>query len=343
MNQIDASQIEPGQEVEVAVMRPQDAPGVTALFRAVYGEDYPVKTYYQPEALAEANRKGDIISTLAITPRGDVVGHNGMFRIAPCPKVYESGAGLVLPAYRNTARLFFRMADLGTRATLDFGGEGAFGEQVCNHVFTQKVATALGHVVMGLAVDLMPLDPYKKEKSSLGRVSSLLGFQTLKPHPHAVHLPPVYADFMRFLYEGFDDARSLETASEQPVREALSEMSGETIPFAGVTRITVRRIGEDFPAALGGWEDQAHAAGVVVYQVWLKLTDPCLGWAVDRLREKGYFLGGVLPRWFDEDGLLMQRLVHPPDWEAQQILHERSQAITKFIREDWERVTGNAG
>ena len=99
---------------------------------------------------------------------------------------------------------------------------------------------------------------------------------------------------------------------------------------------------EDFLSALAECEAQADALGVVVYQVWLPMSQPCLGWAVDGLRERGYFLGGLLPRWFDEDGILMQRLVHPPDWEAQQILLERSQAIAKFIREDWDRVTGGA-
>ena len=340
--QIDPALIEPGQEVEIALMRPQDAPGVAALFRAVYGEDYPVKTYYQPDGLRAANQSGDIISVVARTPKGDIVGHNATYRIAPCPKVYESGAGLVLPAYRNTAKLFQRMVAAGIQAAPDFGGEGIYGEHVCNHVYTQKVAAAMGNIIMGLAVDLMPTDAYKQEKSSQGRVSSVFGYQTQKPFAHTVHLPPVYADFMSYLYEGLAEPRRMEIADGKPAPGVLSDISGETYQFAGVTRITVRRIGEDFLPALGRWEAEATALGVVVYQVWLPMSQPCLGWAVDGLRERGYFMGGLLPRWFDEDGLLMQRLVHPPDWEAQQILLERSQSIARFIREDWERVAGGA-
>jgi len=52
-------------------------------------------------------------------------------------------------------------------------------------------------------------------------------------------------------------------------------------------------------------ENQALGQKVVVIQAWLKLSCPWSGSAVDILRNKGYFLGGVLPRWFDEDGLLM--------------------------------------
>jgi hypothetical protein len=48
----------------------------------------------------------------------------------------------------------------------------------------------------------------------------------------------------------------------------------------------------------------------MVIQVWLKFSSPWNGKVVDILRRKGYFLGGSLPRWFDEDGLLMQKVNH---------------------------------
>jgi len=338
MSKIDTSLIEPGQEVEVDLMRPEDAPGVAALFRAVYGEEYPVKTYYQPEALCQANRQGEIISAVTRTPKGDIVGHNAMYRIAPCPKVYEGGAGLVLPAYRNTAKLFGRMVAVGIQAVPDFGGEGIYGEHVCNHVYTQKVAAALGNITMGLEVDLMPAEAYDKESSAQGRVSSLFGYQTLKPHPHTVYLPSVYEETLRFIYEGLKETRRMEIASQAPPQLEASRISAEIYDYAQVARITIWEIGEDLAAALDQREAEAAARGVIVFQLWLPLGNPSLGWAVELLRGRGYFLGGVLPRWFDEDGLLMQRLLNPPDWESLQIFHERSKIITRMVKDDWQRV-----
>lgn len=74
-----------------------------------------------------------------------------------------------------------------------------------------------------------------------------------------------------------------------------------------------------------------------VSQVWLPLASTSVGWAVERLRSRGYFLGGILPRWFDTDGLLMQRLYHTPDWDTIQILLDRSREIVRMVREDWQR------
>ena len=59
---------------------------------------------------------------------------------------------------------------------------------------------------------------------------------------------------------------------------------------------------------------------------------------VDCLRRRGYFLGGLLPRWFDSDGLLMQKTAARPGWEDMQIYFERAQKIAALARADWEAI-----
>jgi hypothetical protein len=46
----------------------------------------------------------------------------------------------------------------------------------------------------------------------------------------------------------------------------------------------------------------------------------------------------VLPRWFDTDGLLMQKIGARPGWEEMQIYYERAQKIVAFARKDWEET-----
>lgn len=54
----------------VDLFRPEDAQGVVRPFQAVYGDDHPVKMYYDREKLAEANRTGDCRSVVARTADG---------------------------------------------------------------------------------------------------------------------------------------------------------------------------------------------------------------------------------------------------------------------------------
>jgi hypothetical protein len=68
------------------------------------------------------------------------------------------------------------------------------------------------------------------------------------------------------------------------------------------------------------------------------LTDPAVGWAVNRLRNRGYFFGGLLPRWFDDDGMLMQKTVHPPHWDTMQIVYDEGRMVVDMARRDWEEI-----
>lgn len=93
--------IEAGQPWEVYRFEPRDAEGVVRLFHSIYGAGYPVRTYVEPQLLIEENAAHRIISSVAKTPDGDIVGHNALFNSAPHSGTYESGAGLVHAAYRG--------------------------------------------------------------------------------------------------------------------------------------------------------------------------------------------------------------------------------------------------
>jgi len=102
-----------------------------------------------------------------------------------------------------------------------------------------------------------------------------------------------------------------------------------------VVRIAVHEAGNDFADRISHLENQALARNIVVFQVWLNLTEPCAGDAVDILRDRGYFFGGALPRWFDGDGLLMQKLLCPPDFDNIVLYSEEAKQLLKFIQTDW--------
>ena len=108
-----------------------------------------------------------------------------------------------------------------------------------------------------------------------------------------------------------------------------------------MARLAVKQAGRDFDPTLSGLERDLAAQGVTVIQVWLNLAWPWVGKVVDRLRARGYFLGGLLPRWFDSDGLLMQKIGARPGWEEMQIYFERAQKIAALARADWEETKEN--
>ncbi len=329
--------IEPGQKWQIDLFRPKDAEGIAHLFRSVYGAGYPIRAYVEPDLLRAENAAARIISSVARTVNGDIVGHNALFQSAPYKKIYEAGAGLVHADYRGGHGIFTELVahniEVGRK---HFGVELVYGETVCNHVFSQKLAHNLGYATQAIEVDLMPAAAYSQEKSAQGRVSTMLNFKTLKARPHTVYLPPLYEQQLRFIYETLDDKRNLILADQALPVDVKTQFETEVFTFAGVARIAVIESGSDLVETLKNEELCLQKEGIEIFQVWLKLATPDVGATTEILKQSGYFLGGILPRWFDSDGMLMQKIKGKPNWEGMQIHFDDDRKIVDLVRADWQ-------
>ena len=67
----------------------------------------------------------------------------------------------------------------------------------------------------------------------------------------------------------------------------------------------------------------------------LDLASPGCGPAADLLRDHGFWLGGLLPRWFDGDGLLMQKSLDRPNFAAVETYSEEAQSLLQLIEDDF--------
>lgn len=333
-----ADPIEPQQTWEMDLFRPEDAPGVARLFRLVYGDGYPVKTFTDPERLIKENAAQQTISNVARTPTGDIVGHSALYQSAPYPGLYESGATLTAPNYRGGV-LGVRLIEYSIKKVAPLCGIATiFGEPVCNHIAMQKISAMMKFVPCALEVDLMPAEAYTHEKSASGRVATLMYFDIITPRAQTIQVPPAYEEMVRFIYDGIrHECQFVPSSGELPAGQE-TRVETQIFDFAKVARFTVQDAGADFTAVFDQEEHAARQQGALVHQVWLKLSWPWVGRAVDLLRGRGYFSGGVLPRWLDVDGLLMQKIFGPPHWEGIQVFGERAGRIMEMVRADWSET-----
>ncbi len=340
MTQTTLKEIKLTDELTIDVFKPEYAKGITECFRAIYGDDYPNKVYYDPEALTEENIANRIISTVVKTRENKIVGHCSLFSSNPCNyKIYESGSGLVLPEYRNTAKLFTRMVGLNIEMGKELGIEGVYGEPVCNHPYSQKMCHNLKTIITGLEVDLMPAKTYTKDKNVSGRVSTFWGLTTIVPKKfHKVYIPQIYKDYFDNIYKRLEDKRDVSFSFQPLPQKIKSKINTEIFDFADVARMAVYEIGQDFEEAYIKEESKALKKGVVSLQVWLNLGVPWVNNAVNILRGRQYFTGGLLQRWFDTDGILMQKIIGQPCWNDIQIAFEEDKFIFEYVKRDWEMV-----
>ncbi|MHC1743787.1 MAG: GNAT family N-acetyltransferase [Syntrophobacteraceae bacterium] len=327
-----------GERVVIGLFRSEDGPGIARLFQTVYGEGYPVRRFYDPSGLADAHESGESYSLTARKPDGEIIGHMALFRSSPFPNLYEAGAGLVLPEYRKAGINKLLLTHLYERVAPGLGVDEVWGEAVCNHIIMQRTVAHYKHIETGLEVDLMPAETYEQEKSASGRVASVVCFRAYQSRPHTVYLPLVYEAELRFLYGALDDRRVFESSREPLPTTVQTRVTTQTFEFARVSRIGVTALGDDFTSVFETVERELLARPTRVIQVWLNLACPWAGPAVTALRARGYFLGGVLPRWFDDDGILLQKIIGTPDWDGINLYSDRARDILKLVKTDWERV-----
>jgi hypothetical protein len=188
-----------------------------------------------------------------------------------------------------------------------------------------------------MEADLMPAEAYETDGTVTGRVATLLSFKIFRQRHQQVFPPRAYSKELPFFYEDLGRDRCFVVSETEQPADSASDITHQVFDFAQVARIAVRSVGRDFSEKLISLEKELTEIGVIVFQVWLNLADPGNGGAVNILRKRGYFLGGVLPCWFETDGLLMQKVRKRPDWEGILTASDRSAAIVKKVKADWER------
>ena len=328
--------VAPEQTFVIDRFRAEDAPGIASLYLAVYGPAYPFDTYYIPEKLIEANRCGDIHSIVARTPKGDIVAHGAMYKSAPhYNKLLEIGQYLVLKEYRTSFAAFRINEYVADKLLRQVCPDGIFGEAVCNHIITQKSTRLAGLSETALEVGLMPQEVYIKENEAADRISCVMFFRSWKDRPREIFIPDAYREQIAFILADLGTDVTLRPEGKTaPRRETATVMDTVFIEFAGVGRVNLAAVGTDFPACLSAFEADMDSRNAAVRQFFVNLSDPAGTAAVQMLKAQGYFFGGLLPRWFDTDGILMQKLLKLPDFNAIRLHSPKAGTIREMVAAD---------
>ena len=331
-------------EWTVDFFKPEDANGVVELFRSVYGNDYHVKSIYDPDQLIAEQLSGKTYRAVVRTTAGEIIGHTAFCATSSLnPPLYEAVQLLVRHEWRgtNVATELNRFAI--PQIPVKYGLKQVWGEAVCNHASSQRAYTENQYAETGCEIDLLPGTGMARsmKAADTGRVAVIVVFRPYEDRPQKIYLPPVYWKQLEYLYADFDHGHHFlpgdgPLSAEQPTQGKL-----ELYSQVAVARMNFTVIGSDFADLLTKFDHQASEHGILVSQVFLPLTVAATGEAVDILRRCGYFLGGVMPRWFGDDGLLMQKVLGSPNFEGIRLYTDRAKNILELVTADWRRAVGH--
>lgn len=327
--------IEPGQEFVVDDFRPEDSQGVARLYYEVYGDSFPVDYVYDPKEIARLNAGIDLHQVVSRTQSGDVVGLYALFRNPPGRHIMEAGSWIVHPAYRNTTMAMRMARKIHLHPPERLGLNAIFGQSVCNHLLTQRMSKLFGALECALEIEAMPPKPDSLGGLAEGRVSLLDGELVFHGQFHEVYLPEQYAEALRAMYASIGLEREFALDST-PEPESKTVFSMLAIGEAGPVKMTVEEPGRDFARCLAAMESEHPERHV--YQILLPLARRGCCLAVQEARKAGFFLGGILPLWFDRDGLLLQKVAGEPDISRIRLLTLESRNLLEIVMADRESL-----
>jgi hypothetical protein len=276
------------------------------VFRTAYGDSFPVAYVYQEDALLEEITRGRLAAALALDGDNRAAGYVSMFKNAPNQNLWEAGNLVVVPDYKQTdvSSLLFAAYFNGVLSAGQTS-DGLMGEAVCCHYFTQVGNVKAGAADVALELDQLDGPSFIGNHTGSARVSCVLAFLENSAPNSPIYLPAIYAPILAKLL--------------QPLRPRVLLQDAQPLPTTGTTRFDeryyqsvqtrkffVHSIGADWSCFAADVVAEAKRGGVVSLQITLNMACPQLDTAVQVLKSHGFFFGGLAPRWFGPDGLLMQ-------------------------------------
>jgi hypothetical protein len=75
-------------------------------------------------------------------------------------------------------------------------------------------------------------------------------FGTIVPKSQVVYFPGVYEEYSRYVYDGFDDSRTMISSTHGIPPGEVTQMATQVFDFAQLARVTVHHVGADFEKVL---------------------------------------------------------------------------------------------
>ncbi len=326
-------------DYSLRLMRPDESASLARCAYRVYGYTYSTDNFYFPERVRELIQSGLMISVIAVTPEGEIIGHVSVVKDSPEALVGEIGQAIVDPRYRGHG-LLDQMMDLINEAIKADGILGTFAEGVTVHPYSQKSALSHGYVETGLLLGFTPATMYFKaiqgDDNRKRRPAVFFYKRVNEEAVRDVYLPSHHAGILRRIYEHSGLKRNYGTRTIPELPE-LSQVNVKVQTEASRAYLQVMEYGQDLEDLVRFRLRELCTQRIDCIFLDLPLTQPATQRYCASMEMLGFFFGGILPELNDRDVLRLQ-YVNNAELELQDV-----QLASNFSKELFQYVLPASG
>jgi anti-sigma regulatory factor (Ser/Thr protein kinase)/GNAT superfamily N-acetyltransferase len=326
---------------EIRQMQPEEALEVCRCIYDCYGYSYANENVYFPERLAAMNQESKLLSSVALTPEGEIGGHFAIIFHEKLPA--ELGIAVTKKKFRGQG--FAReMAVFLEEYAIAAGHKGMQVKKVTAHPYTQKFCIKLGYQDCGLLLGHSPKSlSFKGIADTLKqRNSDVLGFKYfVDPDPRKLYTPDQHREMIIRLYKniGVDAETISSNITEAKKEHGVVEVKVHTL--RSLAELLIFEIGNDTIPVLRHEMRKLFIDDIQVFELYLSLNDPMTPLIVPELEQMGYIFTSILPETNMGDALIMQYFngVYV-DYDQVVLVSELAQELLAYIKNNDPRAKG---
>jgi anti-sigma regulatory factor (Ser/Thr protein kinase)/RimJ/RimL family protein N-acetyltransferase len=318
------------------LMQPEDTLEIARCAYKAYRYTYINPQIYYPERIAELNGNGELISVVAVTENGDIMGHTALEVSPQQPGLVEMGVAFVKPEYRGQGcvkKMGLFLVDLARQR----GFGCVFVQSIVAHTISQKAAGGLGFRDCALRAGYMTDMDFRRISGKGGQRLSLVvackPLQSMSERP--LYVPERHHEMVRRVYESWGIAPELGQATRADTALDAGPGQIETVVHSAFSAgdIKVHRFGTDTVAEIGRLLRYLCLRRLDAISLSLPLIHPATCPVSEASEAMGFFFCGVLVDPHQGDRLLLQYLNNVTiDYDRLQIFSETGQALRDYIR-----------
>ena len=283
--------------LEVRMMRSEESFELSRCVYRSYGYSYDWDYIYYPDRIRELQESGLMCSCVAVTAEGEFVGHLALTLENPNSPVAEAGQAVVDPRFRGH-QLFERMKTFLSERAKEWEMYGLYSEATAVHPYSQKGNLHLGANETGYLLGYIPSSvSYKKigEEKEGRRGSVALFYMRVNPEPERDVYPPVaYREVAQQVIEHNGLRRTIKNASALKMSSS-SQVSVKVRQDHNLAFLRVEEPGADLGELVRLRLRELCLHHLDCIYVDLPLSHPATVQAGARLRNLGFFFGGIIP------------------------------------------------
>lgn len=294
---------------QIRRMLPHEAVEVSKCAYMSYGYTYSNEHVYYPERLRQLNEEGKMVSLVAVSDSGEIIGHVALIFDDSDPLVPVSDDAFVKPQYRGSGCL----NDLG-RALIGWAVDndilGSYALAVTSHPYSQKVASKWGYNDTAIFISIDTPFAFKaiKEEAGQRESESLLFVYFRPPQDVKIYAPCHHAGMITQIYQHQGvQATILSPASDLqlPDQEPIIEVKYDPCIIA---YIKVKQYGRNVTGEVSRILKGLCIQRTETIYLYLPLSSPYTCLLTHEFETLGFFFAGIIPGSEGRNLLILQYL-----------------------------------